>query len=367
MTERILHIIPSLDRAGAEKQLVLLVTGLPRTEFEAHVCALTRGGPRQAELEAAGIPVTVIGKRFQADPLAAWRLTRHVAHLRPALVHTWLFAGNSYGGAAARAAGVRYLVISQRCVDPWKSRYQLAIDRVLARHAQRIVVNSAGVRDFYVQHGLPVNRVTVIPGGVAPAAPSSLTRGELLARLALPPSARLIGAVGRLWPQKRVKDLIWAADLAHLVRHSVHLLVIGDGPQRRNLERFVRLLRAAQHVRLLGERADVANILPHLDVCWLGSAYEGLPNSIMEAMAAGVPVVASDIPGCRELVVPGQTGFLVPVGGRAQRVRVTEKILQDPQLARRLGTAARQRVVEHFRVAPMVQQHVMMYRELLSG
>lgn len=365
MTKRILHIIPSLDRAGAEKQLVLLASGLPRAEFEPHVCALTRGGPRQSELEAAGVPVTVIGKRFRVDLLAAWKLHRYVSRLRPDLVHTWLFAANAYGGAVARAAGVQHLVVGQRCIDPWKSGHQLAMDRVLARYADRIVVNSAGVRDFYVRHGLPAEKFTVIPGGVAPAPPSAVRRQELLKTLGCPPDARLIGAVGRLWPQKRVKDLIWAADLCHLVRENVRLLVIGDGPQRRALERFVRLLLAEEYLLLLGERHDVADILPHLDVLWLGSEYEGLPNSVMEAMAAAVPVVASDISGCRDLVVPGETGFLVPVGGRAERVRATEKILNDRQLAGRLGAAGRQRVHDRFRVDQMVEQHVVMYREIL--
>jgi glycosyltransferase involved in cell wall biosynthesis len=367
VTHRILHIIPSLDQAGAEKQLVLLAAGLPRDEFETHVCALTRGGPRQAELEAASIPVTLIGKRLKADPLAAWRLQRHVAQLRPQLVQTWLFAANAYGAAAALKAGVPHLVAGQRCVDPWKAWPQLAIERWVARRADRVVVNSQAVRDFYCQHGLPAGKMVTIPGGVPPAEPSDLSRADLLEELDLPADARLIGAVGRLWPQKRIKDLLWAADLCHLVRDNIWLLVIGDGPQRRQLERFVHLLQGEDYIRLLGERNDVGRILPHLDVLWLGSEYEGLPNAVMEAMAARVPVVATDIPGCRDLVVPGETGFLVPVGDRAARARATEKILSDPQLAKRLGEAGRQRMTDQFRVDQMIQRHVVMYREIFGG
>ena len=135
MTKRILHIIPTLDRAGAEKQLCLLATGLPRDEFDVHVCALTRGGPLAAGLTEAGLPPVVIGKRWKLDPQAFWRLKEHVARLQPDLIHTWMFAANTYGFAAARACGVRNLVIGQRCVDPWKSRLQLAIDRALARRS----------------------------------------------------------------------------------------------------------------------------------------------------------------------------------------------------------------------------------------
>ncbi|MFV2068123.1 MAG: glycosyltransferase, partial [Pirellulales bacterium] len=345
MAHRILHIIPSLDRAGAEKQLVLLASHLPRDAFDVHVCALTRGGPREAELVEQGIPVEVIGKRWKVDPLTAWRLGAHIRHIAPDLVQTWLFVANAYGRAAARWVGVPHLVAGERCVDPWKTLIQLAIDRRLAQHTARIVVNSPGVREFYVGKGIPPDKFTVIPGGVARPQPSSLSRSELLTSLRIEPDVQLIGVVGRLWPQKRVKDLIWAADLCHLVRDKVRLLIIGDGPQRRQLERFTMLIKSEKYVRFLGERSDVQQILPHLDVVWLGSGYEGLPNSVMEAMAAGVPVVATDIPGCRDLVVPGETGFLVPIGDRAGRARATIDILEDPQLAGRMGDAARERVL----------------------
>jgi glycosyltransferase involved in cell wall biosynthesis len=366
LTKRILQIIPTLDRSGAEKQLTLLAAGLPRPEFETHVGLLTRTGPLAAELEAVGVPVTLIGKSGKVDPASFLRLKRHIAELRPDLVHTWLFAANGYGRAAALAAGVRHVVAGERCVDPWKAWHELAIDRWLARRTERIVVNSAGVRDFYVRHGLPSEKFVVIPNGIAPPAPSDLGRNELLAELGLPAGARLVGAINRLWPQKRLKDLIWAADLLKVIRDDVHLLIVGDGPQRDRLERFRRQVRIEDKVHFLGHRNDVPRLLPHFDALWLASEYEGLPNVVMEAMAAGVPVVATDISGNRDLVVPGETGFLVPVGGRAAFARETKRILDDADLARRLGEAGRQRVLTEFTIERMVDHHAELYRELLD-
>ena len=106
--------------------------------------------------------------------------------------------------------------------------------------------------------------------------------------------------------------------------------------------------------------------MPHLDVFWNGSGYEGQPNAVMEAMAAGVPVVASDIPGNRELVVHGETGYLVPVAGRAARARTTDQIFTDPALAAKLGAAARQRMAEHFSLEQNIERHAEMYREILG-
>jgi glycosyltransferase involved in cell wall biosynthesis len=363
---RILHIIPTFDRAGAEKQLLVLARGLPRDEFDVHVCALTRGGPLREEFSAAGIPTTVIGKRLKADPVAFTRLVKHIRAVKPDLVHTWIFAAGSYGRVAAQMAGVPHVVAGEYCVDRWKSTWQWLVDRKLAERTDRFVTNSAAVRDFCAEHGLAAEKFAVIHNGVEPPRPSDVTRQELLTELNCPPEAKLIGVVSRLWTQKRVKDLIWAADLLRVLHNNLRLLIIGDGPERSALERFARLASDLDHIRFLGHRDDVWRIMPHLDCFWNGSGYEGQPNAVMEAMAAGVPVVASDIPGNRELVVDGETGFLVPIAARAARARATDQIFTNPTLATRLGTAARQRMHDHFSVDQNIAAHAAMYREVVD-
>ena len=366
MKHRILHIIPTLDRAGAEKQMSLLVRGFDRDEFDVHVCALTRGGPLLADLRKADVPTTVIGKRWRIDPRAYRQLKRHVARLSPALIHTWLFAADSYGRAAGIACGVKCMVCGLRCVDPWKGWVELAIDRYLARRTTRIVANSPGVREFYIRCRLPAEKIEVIANGVDTARPSRTTRGQLLAELNLPADSYLIGCVGRLWPQKRLKDAIWAADLLKVIRDDVHLLIIGEGPHGNRLKKFRDQVEIRDKVHFLGQRADVPRLMPHFNVLWSTSAYEGQSNAIMEAMACGVPVVATDIPGTRDLIVPDRTGYLVPVGDRAAIARHTRRILDDPGLADRLAKAARQRMHEEFSVEKMIARYTELYRRLLS-
>jgi glycosyltransferase involved in cell wall biosynthesis len=351
--------------------LTLLAAGLDRSEFEVHVCALTRGGPLAADLERANIPLTIIGKRGKLDPFAFRRLWTHIADLKPDLVQTWLFAANSYGRVAASWAGVPHIFASERCVDPWKRWHEFAIDRRLARRTERIVVNSSGVREFYVKHGLPADKFALVPNGIIPRpaaeiVPDPADRARLCAELGLPVDAYLIAAVGRLWPQKRIKDLIWATDLLKVIRQDIHLLVIGEGPQQRQLERYRRLIEIEDHVHFLGARSDVLRILPHCLCLWLGSEYEGLPNVVMEAMESAVPVVASDIAGNRDLVVPDETGYLFPVGDRATLVRCTQRLADDAALRQRLGAAGRERIVREFGVQQMVDRFAALYRAALA-
>jgi glycosyltransferase involved in cell wall biosynthesis len=366
MTRRILQIISTFNRGGAEKQFAMLASRLPRDEFDVHACAITAGGLLEAELKGAGIPTAVIGKRWKIDPTAYWQLRRHVVSLKPDLVQTWMFTANAYGRAAAISAGVPRIVAGERCVDSWKTWYQLAVDRRLAKRTDLIVVNGRGVEQFYTDQGFPVEKLRVIVNGIGPAPQSDISREQLLVELGLPPGARLIGAVCRLWPQKRLKDLIWAADLLKVIRDDVHLLIVGDGPQRAALERYRRLCSVQDRVHFLGLRHDVPRLMPHFDLLWLASGFEGLPNVVMEAMACAVPVVATDIWGNRELVEHGQTGFLVSVGDRAGFARYAHKILDDPELARRLGSAGRQRMASEFTIEAMVEKHAALYRELLG-
>ena len=367
MTIRIALIIPTMDRGGAEKQLCLLAENLPRDQFDVHVVLLTRDGPRSEGLRAAGIPVTLIGKRFKADPSALFRLRRLLLRLRPDIVHTWLFAANSFGRGAARMAGVRHIMASERCVDPWKTDAHFWIDRRLSKFTEAITTNSSGVRDFYRTHGLDGDLFRIIPNGIAPRVAGSIGRSQALARLGVPDEHRLILAVGRLWPQKRYRDLIWSAELLGTLRGDTTLVIIGDGPQRGELLRHRDAVTVPDRVRFAGTRDDVLELLPHADLFWNGSEYEGQSNGLIEAMQAGVPVVASDIPGNRDLVIPDSTGRLVTLGDTADFARQSHDLLENPELMGRLGEAAKARIATQFTVEAMVQKHAKLYQSAVRA
>jgi glycosyltransferase involved in cell wall biosynthesis len=357
---RILHIIDSLDYTGTASQLLVLAKGLMRERFDVHVCALDRRVPRLEEFAAAEISTTIIPRRFVLDPLADWQLARHVRRLRPDVVHTWDTVPGMLGPIAA---GCRFVAGTYR-VNRWKPAWEWTVERRFAGRAARCVTNSESVRAWCQENGLPAAKFAVIPSGVEPARPSDLARDALLEQLKLPSGAKLIGVIGRLVPEKRVKDLIWAADLLRVLHDNLRLLIIGDGPLRAQLEEYARLASDLDHVHFLGEGNDVWRIVFHLDVLWNGSENVGQSAAILEAMAAGIPVVASDTPTNRELVADGETGHLIPLGtraGRAARARFTDHIFTDRELAASLALQAAKRAAEHCSSSTMVRRHVELY------
>jgi glycosyltransferase involved in cell wall biosynthesis len=352
-----------MDRGGAEKQVVLLATHLPAEEFEVRVYLLTHDGPRSADLRAAGIPTIVIGKRWKADPTALLRLRNELREFRPDVVHTWLFAANSFGRVASLWAGVPRIIASERSVDPWKGTYHGVIDRWLAKRSECITTNSTGVRDFYSSRGIDPGLFRIIPNGIEPRTTVSVSRAEIFSRLEVEPDRKLLIAVGRLWHQKRYRDLIWAGELLATVRNDTTLVIVGDGPLRGELPRFRDSVSTPRHVRFVGIRDDVPELLAAADLFWIGSEYEGQSNALIEAMQAGVPVVASDIPGNRDFVTHDVTGRLVSVGDSAGFARQSRDLLDHPETARRLAHAAQNRIATEFTVEAMVQAHARLYRQ----
>lgn len=366
MKLRVCLIIPTLDQGGAEKQISLLARGLDRNEFEAIVIVLTRTGPREQELLDNGIKVHHINKRSKLDPFAWLRLRKLLKQLKPDIVHTWLFAANAYGRSAALSAGVPVILGSERSVDPWKNGLQFWIDRFLLKRTQGLTANSQGTIDFYQQHGLDSNRFQLIPNGIEPAIPSRLSRAEACEKMGVSTERKIIISVGRLWAQKGYKDMLWAVELLRVMREDICYVIVGDGPDRERLELYRDNIRGASQIYFLGHRTDVSDLLPHCEILWNGSLYEGQSNVIMEAMQSGVAVIASDIPGNQELVQHERTGLLYPLGNVNDLTRLTNMLLNDDSRRKAMADNAKQHIQTEHSVEQMIARHAAYYRAKVS-
>ncbi|QDT17358.1 glycosyltransferase [Alienimonas californiensis] len=361
---RVLSVIATLDGSGAEKQFALLNAGLKARGWDVQAVALTRGGPYRATLEEADVPVTVLNKSLKFDPFCLNRLRRLVARWKPDLIHSWMFTANAY---ARMASGGRPVIVGERCVDRWKGGWQHAVDRRLLGRTTKIVGNSQAVVDYVAACGAPANRLTVIPNGVEPLDPDPGYRAALLRSLDLPEDAQPVVSVGRLAPQKRPEDLVWAFQLLHQANpHAVHLIV-GDGPLRARCERQATYFEHMHRCRFLGHRTDARQILANADALWLASEYEGQSNAVMEAMSAGVVPIVTDIPSNRELVTDAETGFLVGVNDSLGLCQWADRVLSDEVLRERIGGAARQRMRTEFSIEKMIDRYESLYRETLGA
>ena len=363
---RIAYVIATLDRGGSESQLVHLATRLDRARFDPVVMALTRGGPLESPLAEAGITTFILQKRRRLDPVALRQLTELLRLLGPDIVHTWLFTANAYGRWAARRAGVPHVIASERSTDPAKPWLNRLVDRRLARFTDRIVTNCQAVRRVCLDRlPMPADQVLVIPNGIELVSRSHWSRDGFVSREGLPDNAFLLVTAGRLDRSKAVDDLVRA--IARVVQGlpQAYLIVMGAGDELPRLAALAGELGVAARVIFLGEVADVAEVLAATDVFVFTSLYEGLPNAVLEAMAAGLPVVTTAVGGIPEVVTDGETGFLVPSRRPDELARRISELARDPELRRRLGERAKKKAGE-FTMERMVQAYQELYEQVLA-
>jgi len=364
----ILHLITELDIGGAQKALARLLAHLDRQRFEPTVVCLYNGDKAVAqEIRQLGIPVFDLRMTAKWRFDALWRLYRLLRREHPVILHTWMFHATLIGRLVGILAGVPIRISSRRNVEiggpvrEWINRWTLWMDnRVIA------VCEEARKAEIH-RGGAPPQKVVTIYNGieVLPLSTREAARENLRAVLGLPPHALLVGIIGRLHPQKGHRVLLEAA--THVVARDwqVYFILIGDGPLRHSLEAIAREQGLAGRVHFLGTRHDIPQLLAAMDLFVLSSFWEGMPNAVLEAMATGLPVVATAVGGTPEVVVDGVTGLLVPPRDPVALAQAIERLLADPELRHRMGQAGRERVEQHFSVEQMVRKTEALYEELL--
>ena len=356
-------VITELDVGGAEKALAGLATGLNRRRWEPRVYALGPEGPLAGPLREAGVPVVCLGVDPGRPASAVVRLASALRGQAPALVQSFLFHANVAARLAAPFAGRPWVVGGLRVAEKAK-RWHLAVDRLTATLGAGAVCVSEGVRRYNkAAGGWPDDRLAVIPNAVDPAPIDEAPPADR-AELGVPADSFLALYVGRLDPQKGLPDLLDAAGRVVDRRPDWHLVLAGDGPERDRLRALAEdRPRLAGRVHWLGRRGDVPSLLKAADVLVLPSLWEGMPNAVLEAMAARLPVVATAVEGTEDLVAPGETGWLVPRASPGPLADALLDAASDPDRLRRFGDAGRARVERDF--AP--SRTVLAYERLWAG
>ncbi len=358
-------VITELDVGGAERALVALATGLDRRRWAPAVVVLGAEGPLAAPIRAAGVPLSclAVGRRNPARGVT--RLASALRAHRPWLVQSFLFHANLATRLAAPLAGVPCVVGGLRVAERRPSKWwHLTLDRLTAGLASGSVCVSDGVLRFSRDVArIDPARLTVIPNGIDPA-PFDRAVPAPRAAIGVPGGAHLALFVGRVSEQKGLTSLLDAAARVAPERPDWHLALAGDGPDRDRLRALAAGDPAtAGRVHWLGRRDDVPALLAAADLLVLPSLWEGMPNVILEAMAARRAVVATAVEGSEEMVEPGRTGWLVPPGDSAALAAAMLDAASDPDRLRRYGEAGRARVESRFGLG----RAIAMYEALWAG
>jgi glycosyltransferase involved in cell wall biosynthesis len=359
-------VITELNVGGAEKALVALATQLDRQRWQPKVFCLSGPGPLVQPIEEQGIPVACLNLQRHQPVQGVYRLARALQSFRPRLVQSFLFHANIASRLASPLAGRPWVVAGIRVAERAKLWHRW-LEWITSRMVVCSVCVSNDVAEFSKNTtGLDPNRLTVIPNGVDPL---PFDQAHPLDRTALgvPASSCLAIFVGRLTRQKGLMDLVDACSIAVEQIPSFHLLVVGDGPDQSALQnRIIHNPTLKTHIHWLGQREDVPALLKTADLLVSPSLWEGMPNAILEAMAARRAVIATRVEGSRELVLDGQTGWLVPPGNPCALAEALIAAAADQQQLVQFGCAGRIRIETNYTTRAVIQAYDQLWSTILG-
>lgn len=371
---RIAYVIDTIDTpaAGTERQLLLLLAGLDPAEFTPHVVCL-RHSPWLDERTFTA-PLTLYDVPSFRHPGFLRDLVRFVTLCRRErfdIVQTFFVDANIFGTVGAALSGVRVVISSRRNIGHWHNSLQIKILRGLRRWTHWYLSNSHAVADnTCTVEGVDPRRVVVIPNGLdMPSADARNPewRSDMRRRWGIPDTATVVGSVANLREVKNLPEFVTALGRLKAEGYELHGVIVGEGPDREALEAQIREGGLEGRVHLVGRLLDVAPALAAFDIAVQCSRAESFSNSLIEAMAAGCPVVVSSIPGNLEAVGHERNGLVYPTGDPGALAGGIARLIRDPELARRLAAAAAAEASARFSLGGMLAAHADFYRRITGG
>ena len=356
-----MQLVLSLSPGGTER-LVIEICRRLAGRADSMVCCLDEPGGWAAELEALHVPVVALRRQPGFQPLLAVQIARLMKANDIDVVHCHHYSPYVYGLIASRLANVRLVFTEHgRLSDAAPSRKRRLVNPWLSMLGGRVCAVSADLKQHMVAEGFPARRVQVVYNGIDPGhRPTSIGRHAARETLGVPRDAFVTGTVGRLDPVKNLTAMLRAHALLIENHPDTRAVIVGDGPERGALEALAAELGIADSVLFTGYRSDVRALMAAFDVYLNTSTYEGVSLTILEAMAASLPVIASPVGGNPEVVIDQETGLLVPAGARAIADAISLLWL-DPRRRGLMGDAGRHRVIRHFSIGRMVDDYASAY------
>jgi glycosyltransferase involved in cell wall biosynthesis len=352
---RVAHVALGLDMGGLEKMLVEFARHADRERFDLRFISLSGRGELGDTIEKAGWPVIALGVPTGFRPGLVYRLAKLFRQWQIDVVHTHDDRPLIHAAPAGRVADASCIIHTRHGQSPRLTRRQTLLVRLAARFLDHFVCVSKDGARRTIQHGVSANRVRTIWNGI------DLDRFPYVG----PCSGGPVLTIARLSPEKGIDELVRAIALVVRQLPTLRVEIAGDGPCLANWKRLVKELNVVEHIRFLGQVQDVAGLLARASLFVLPSLSEGVSLTLLEAMARGLPVVATSVGGNMEVVVEGRTGHLVPAQDSAALAAAIQRLWLDPALCRSMGVAGRRRVEQHFDIRRVIAAYETLYSESL--
>ncbi len=363
----VVHIIDRLPPDGAERLLVDILR-YRSSEFDYRVLCLIEGGPLVAELEDMGVPVAVLGRRNSRDIGMLFRLRRWLRDNSVKVVHTHLFTADAWGRLAARLAGIAAVFSTVHSTNTWKGPLHRLVDFLFAYLSTRVIACSEEVaRVLRERDHLPARRITTIFNGVDFRRLEAETALDLRAAFGIAADTPTLALVGRLHEAKGHLDLLPILRRLRDEGIDFHMLFVGEGEMEADIRREIEGLGLQGQVTLTGFRRDIGAILEQVDILAMPSRWEGLPMTLLEAMAKSRAIVATAVGGIPNVIADGQTGLLVESGNPDALRDALRRLLTDPTLRRELGAAARREAHANYSAEAVMRRYEDLYRDALGA
>jgi len=357
----ILQLIETGGPGGAERVLISLARELNRSESTRCSVGLFRDGWLRQRLGEANVPVHLFSSKHSLDIPFLVSLMRQLRSERVQLIHSHEFTMNLYASVAGSLLGIPVVATVHGKNYYASAKRRIYAMRLLRRLGATVVAVSSDLREF-LEKDLGLRGVRVIPNGIDVSASSAIHRAEMRRELGFGNEERVIGAIGNLYPVKGHAVLLKA--LSQLKDSRIHLVIGGRGGEEPHLRRLTESLSLQGRVHLLGFREDVPRLLSAFDVYALPSFSEGQSLALMEAMAAGLPIVASRVGGNPELIREGESGLLFEAGNAEDLASKLKTLLDSQELATSMGLQAKERAGRDFSLNAMTFRYRRLYVEL---
>lgn len=371
-TVGILYLVDNLKvLGGTEKHLLQLLTHLDRRKFRPIVFSLREEGEVGRQIRRLGIRTDAANiKRFYVALGTAYKIRRIIRQENVKIIHTFFFDSDIMGSILGKLFRVPIIISSRRDMGNWwKKKRHIMCYRIVNRYFDKIIAVCNVLRDqLRDQEKIPEKKLLTIYNGADLDAYSPDVNGKYIrGKMSLKNHLSVIGMIANLDHIKDHGCFLTAASEVLRLNRDVCFIIVGEGPLRHDLERLSEQLGIQNSVFFLGMRKDIPEILSIFDISVLTSLSEGLSNTILESMSMGKPVVATEVGGNTEIVVDGETGFLVPPENPGAVAEKIVKLISDKSLIKRMGENARINIEKQFTVSQMVQKTEQIYENLLKS